>query len=136
MQLNLSTDYALRIVSRLMTTPGAVSTAVLANELGISRSYLMKVLKKLKYAGIIDTERGFSGGCYLALKPEDINFKIVFEAMDDNVVLNRCLEPDSFCSRNAVETCVFHAFYEDIQKYLDEKFNSSIMSVVENYENN
>ena len=37
----------------------------------------------------------------------------------EDVCINRCLEPDHFCPRCAVETCPFHAFYAQMQDCFD-----------------
>ena len=52
--------------------------------------------------------------------------------MEGTTRINRCLEPDGFCSRNGVATCPVHKFYTHIQSYLDTAFqDKTIASLME-----
>ena len=132
MQLNLTTDYAVRVVLMLSDTNRSFSASELAQALAIPPNYLMKVLAKLRVAGLVSSTRGVKGGYYLTIPAEQITFQAVFDAMDDSVTINRCLEPDHYCSRKATENCPVRAFYTKVQKSLDELFSqTSIVSLTE-----
>ena len=52
--------------------------------------------------------------------------------MEGTTRINRCLDPDGYCSRNGVPTCPVHKFYTRIQSYLDEAFqDKTIASLME-----
>ena len=91
MQLNISTDYAIRIVLY-----------------------------------------GAGGGFSLCRKPEDISLHEIVNLMEGTTRINRCLEPDGYCSRSGAPNCPVHQFYTRIQTYLDAAFqNKSIASLME-----
>lgn len=52
--------------------------------------------------------------------------------MEDTVKINRCLEEDYFCSRNAVEICDMHKLYQTFQDIYAWYFSSvSIADLME-----
>ena len=66
MQLTSSTDYAIRIVCYLVAQRQMISTSELSQELSVPSSYIPKITKKLKQAGIIKACEGTNGGYMLA----------------------------------------------------------------------
>ena len=70
MQLNLQTDYALRVLMALAAGDRRSSVEEMARQYGISRNHLAKVAQKLQTNGFIVTFRGRSGGMRLA-RPAD-----------------------------------------------------------------
>ena len=109
MQLKNTTDYAIRIVCHLAMQSDTVTTSELANELKVPGSYIPKITKKLKEANIIIASEGIKGGYSLAKKPEDISLFDIISATEVTMKINRCLEKDGFCSRNATQ--VFSGFF-------------------------
>ena len=65
MQLASTTDYAIRIVCYLAAQRQMISTSELSQELSVPSSYIPKITKKLKQAGIIKACEGTNGG-YIA----------------------------------------------------------------------
>lgn len=67
MRLTSFTDYGLRMLMRMASAPErAFSTADLADEFGLSRNHLSKIMQRLASAGIVETRRGGGGGARLA----------------------------------------------------------------------
>ena len=58
MQLNVTTDYAIRTVLYLGQCKKIASATEISNEMGIPRGYLEKVLSKLKKAEYMETRLG------------------------------------------------------------------------------
>ena len=85
-----------------------VTTSELASELKVPGSYIPKITKKLKEANIITASEGIKGGYSLAKKPEDISLFDIISATEVTMKINRCLEKDGFCSRNATDYCRVH----------------------------
>ncbi|MEE4209798.1 MAG: Rrf2 family transcriptional regulator, partial [Parvularcula sp.] len=69
MQLNLRTDYALRMLMALAAKDEVVSIDWIADQYGISRNHLAKVAQELAAAGFVETQRGRGGGLQLARPP-------------------------------------------------------------------
>ena len=79
MQLTSTTDYAIRIVCYLAAQRQMISTSELSQELSVPSSYIPKITKKLKQAGIIKACEGTNGGYMLAKQPENISLMEIFE---------------------------------------------------------
>lgn len=105
MQLNITTDYAIRIVLYLATVKRLACAAEIAENVGISANYLNRVATMLKKENLILSRNGANGGFLLAKEPKDISLFDIIDIMEGTTRLNRCLEDDHFCSRNAADTC-------------------------------
>ena len=128
MQLNITTDYAIRMVLYLATVGRAAGSGEIASAMGIPRNMMATMSPKLRRAGIIQAVRGANGGYTLCRAPEDISLSQIVNAMEGTTRLNRCLEDDHFCSRGAAETCPVRKFYVGIQKLLDETFQEETIA--------
>ena len=124
MKLKSSTDYAIRIVCYLATHNGMISTTELSKQLYIASTYIPKVAKKLKDANIIVACEGVNGGYTLAKRAEDISLKEIVSCMEETMAINRCLERDGFCSRNAVNHCRVHKVLLDVQNTFNNKLEN------------
>ena len=132
MQLKQSTDYAIRIVMYLAEKQQIANSEEISTQMCIPQSVVATLAMPLQKAGILTTQRGTGGGFALGRRPEDISLYAIINAMEGTTRINRCLEPDGFCSRNGVETCPVHKFYTHIQSYLDEAFqDKTIASLME-----
>ena len=122
--LKMSTDYAIRSLLYLSKTRGYATSSEIAEAMSIPRSYASQVLNKLKNAGMIQAKLGNAGGFALACDPKDVSMIDIIKLMNDSLCLNRCLERDRFCSRNATGNCSVHDLYKSIQdgvdSYLDQ----------------
>lgn len=123
MQLRTQTDYAIRVMIYLADKPAGASNKELSSELGIANNYLPKVTLRLRSAGWITSNVGVHGGYRISVDPAAVSLLDVMGAMEDTVKMNRCLEPDSFCSRNAAETCPVHRIYKVYQKFSEQFFS-------------
>ena len=119
MQLKITTDYAIRIVYYLACRGEVITASELAYELKIPESYIPKITKKLKEANIITACEGIKGGYSLAKKTEDISLFDIISSTEVTMKLNRCLEEDGFCYRNATEHCKVHKILLDVQQTYD-----------------
>ena len=132
MQFKLSTDYAIRMTLYLAMLGSVATAADISTAMAIPREYITVLAKPLRRAGILCTVRGANGGFALGRRPEDISLYAIINAMEGTTRINRCLEPDGFCSRGGVPNCPVHKFYAHIQSYLDEAFqDKTIASLME-----
>lgn len=44
----------------------------------------------------------------------------IVNIMEKTMKLNRCLEPDRYCSRGAVDTCPARRFYANLQEKIEQ----------------
>ena len=124
MQLTSTTDYAIRIVCYLAAQRQMISTSELSQELSVPSSYIPKITKKLKQAGIIKAYEGTNGGYMLAKQPENISLMDIISCVEETMAINRCLEEDRFCSRNLEDTCKIHKKLLSLQNTYNNKLES------------
>ncbi|MCQ6562863.1 RrF2 family transcriptional regulator [Paenibacillus mendelii] len=98
MKYSQATDYALHAMLYLVdeAPDKPVSVQLLAEKLGVSQTYLSKMLTKLVKAGLIHSISGANGGYRLKRSQEDISFLDVIQAIEGTASLFEC----SFNHRN------------------------------------
>ena len=124
MQLNITTDYAIRIVYYLALKEETITASDLASVLKIPVNYISKITKKLKAAEIVQACEGIKGGYALMKKPGMISLFDIVSSMEVTMKINRCLEPDGFCSRNATDYCNVHKALLNVQKTYEDALKS------------
>lgn len=100
MKYSQATDYALHAMFYLAVKESdkPVGVQVLAEKLGVSPTYLSKMLTKLVKAGLIQSVSGVNGGYKLRRNKEDISFLDVIHAIEGTASLFECgLEHGSEC---------------------------------------
>ena len=125
MQLTSTTDYAIRIVCYLAAQRQMISTSELSQELSVPSSYIPKITKKLKQAGIIKACEGINGGYQIAKQPENISLRDVISCTESTMAISRCLEKEGGCSRNNIDCCKVHQILLDLQNI----YNNCLESV-------
>lgn len=123
MQINISTDYALRAVLYLSTVDRPADSVELAEVLAIPQRYLLNICAKLRKAGLLLSSPGHGGGLRLARPAGEITMLDVITVMENSIRMNRCLEEDHFCSRNAVDFCPLNTAYRKAQRSMEEVFS-------------
>lgn len=95
MRLTSFTDYGLRMLMRMASDPArAFSTAELAEEFGLSRNHLAKIMQRLAGAGLIETRRGGGGGAILARPAGRIGLGAVVRLLEKGQPLVECFDAD------------------------------------------
>ena len=105
MQLNLQTDYALRLLIFLASCEPSsrlASTGDIAEVYDISANHLGKVTAKLSDLGYIETVRGRSGGIRLAKPPSEIGIGQVIRQTEPQFELTECMGESSDCTLEPV----------------------------------
>lgn len=91
MRLTSFTDYGLRVLMRMAGAPERpFTTAVLAEEFGVSRNHLAKVISALSAAGYLETRRGGGGGATLSRPAEEIRLGDVVERLEETQAIVEC----------------------------------------------
>ncbi len=97
MQFSKSTDYALHALLHLGRSEhgGNVGIKELASTLGVSESYLSKIMSKLRQDGIVRAVPGVNGGYELARSAEQITFLDVIQVIEGRQQLFECSNSNS-----------------------------------------
>lgn len=103
MRLTSFTDYGLRMLMRMASAPDrAFSTAELAEEFGLSRNHLAKIMQRLARVDLIETRRGGGGGAVLARPADKIRLGAVVRFLEEGQPLVECLGAEGgSCAINA-----------------------------------
>ncbi len=124
MRLTSFTDYGLRMLMRMASAPDrAFSTAELAEEFGLSRNHLTKIMQQLVRGGIVATRRGGGGGAVLANSAGDIRLGDVVRLLEEGQALVECFAADGgncsidgCCSLKARLRAAEAAFLTDLNR--------------------
>lgn len=117
-------DYAIRMCCALDEAGEVLDTGELSERVAISKSIALKVLRKLRTAGIVNSHKGAEGGYELAVDPLKLSLLDIIEAIEGKIYISKCLDDCHFCSLNGYnKTCckVHNAFLllnEDLTKKL------------------
>ncbi|CAM3537943.1 RrF2 family transcriptional regulator [Marinicrinis lubricantis] len=120
MKYSQATDYALHAMLYLISAvpDKPVGVQLLAEKLGVSPTYLSKMMTKLVKAGLIQSVPGSGGGYRLRRKQEEISFLDVIQAIEGNASLFECsLEHESEC---LIQKVVLDAEHH-MEQYLQNK---------------
>lgn len=91
MRLAAFTDFGLRILMRLASTPGdRLSTTDLAAEFGLSQHHLAKIAQDLVRGGFVTSQRGSGGGIRLARDAASITLGEVVRHLERRFALVEC----------------------------------------------
>lgn len=121
MQLNITTDYPIRIVIYLAIKEKLTTSKEISEAMFIPENYINKIMRKLKAVGIVNTYNGAKGGYDLKKKPDEISLLEIVKTMENTIRFNRCLEADGYCSRQATKTCPVHKCYKVIQSEIETR---------------
>ncbi|WP_417496713.1 Rrf2 family transcriptional regulator [Maricaulis sp.] len=95
MRLTSFTDFGLRALMRMASDPDrAYSTAELADEFGLSRHHLTKIMATLAQAGIVTTRRGGGGGARLGRPAREISLGDIIRVLENDQALVNCFAAD------------------------------------------
>ncbi len=95
MQLNLSTDIALRTLIYLGQKDTSVTISEIAESFAIAKTHLMKVVMTLVAANLVISERGRNGGIRLAQDARDVSIGAIVRLMENNLALLACMKDDA-----------------------------------------
>lgn len=132
MQLNITTDYAIRIMVHLAKEGNIVSSREISDATNVTPSYVLKIMRKLVDANFVNQFRGATGGFAMKKDPKDINMLELIELMEGTLKINRCLEDDQYCNNSRAPHCVMHQLYKGLQSVFEDKLSSiSIQDLVD-----
>lgn len=123
MQLKITSDYAIRALLYIASSDHEPNSGEISEACGVSRNLLINILQRLRKSGLINTDRGVKGGYSLLRSPDEISIMDVLTVMEETMNLNRCLEPDHKCSRNATKTCAVRNYFGNLQTQLHESLS-------------
>ena len=97
--LGRHTDYASRVLLHLATRGNNTLTTVkeIADQRVLPAPFVRRVVGRLARTGLLETVRGAGGGVRLARPSREIFLLDVVNAMENHIVLNRCVCTPAAC---------------------------------------
>jgi len=93
MRLTTYTDYAFRVLMYLGLRGENLSTIQeIAEQYGISKNHLMKLVHQLGQLGYVETIRGKNGGLRLGRRPEEITVGEIVRHLEPDMALVECFQ--------------------------------------------
>ena len=129
MKLSTKGRYGLKAMVDLTVAYGRgyVSIATLAQQQGISESYLEQLIASLKKAGLVESVRGAQGGYALSRKPEDIDVGEVLRALEGSTSIMGCVDVNGASCDNAC-SCSATPLWLKLQKRIDEVLDTTTLA--------
>ena len=116
MKLQISTDYAMRILQHLHVHKGEVQTATaISGAVGITYPFFIKIANQLKRAGLLVSVQGRHGGYALGRPGHEISYYDVLVSTTGEVKISRCLESGEPCLHGQRSACKVHTFLQGLQ---------------------
>ena len=100
MRLNQASDFALRILMLLASRKEPATVEIIANELNLVKSHVMKIVAKLVKAGLLTSNRGRSGGVSLGKPVDQIIIGDVVREIEADFAIVECMQ-------DKTSTCTF-----------------------------
>lgn len=125
MKLSTKGRYGLRalIDLALYSDEEAVSIQSISNRQNISDSYLEQLMRKLKKAGLVVSERGAQGGYRLAKPADEISVGDVLRALEGSLEAVSC-EAGNNEHCQGEDLCVTRYVWQEINKSIQETVDS------------
>lgn len=89
----------------------------------VPQKFLSKIMKELVDAGIVISKYGPGGGYVLGMKPADVTFRNVIEAVEGPIYLLKCIKEDPGCEHfaNCPQIHAWSDLQTDLVKLLESK---------------
>jgi Rrf2 family protein len=121
MLLTKASEYALLSLVLIARSQNHEDVDTLSKRLGISRSFLAKILQALARDGILISYKGAKGGFALEKKPSEITIRSVIESAEKRPInVFECSSSSELCSSGKGDFCVIWPFLHKFQQKIDE----------------
>ena len=121
MLLTKASEYALLSTVLIAKSAGPEDVDTLSKRLGISRSFLAKILQALARDGILKSYKGAKGGFAINRAPLDISIREIIESAEKKPLsVFECSSSTEGCSFGKGEFCIIWPFLNKFQLKIDE----------------
>lgn len=122
-------DYTLRIL-RALHQNGPLSAGAVAQKENIPRAITLKILKRLRAAGLTDSRRGNCGGYRLNISCEKLYLGDLFQVLEEFPLVNRCQRPGYRCENFPEGHCGLCHELSRIQSVLNTELRKTPLSTI------
>lgn len=112
---------------------GPMTSAHIASSVGTHAVVIRRVLSELVAAGLVVTRRGAGGGASLALDPQTITLRDIYEAIEDDAQLFSMTPqgPNPECPVGAQMATYMHELFGDIEDTLKRRLQTVTLADVQ-----
>jgi Rrf2 family protein len=124
-------EYALRALSYLASTEKGTLTMIpeVSCKTGVPAPYIAKVFQSLVRSGILESQRGPTGGFAFKRPPETITLFEIIQTIDDvTAFVNQCVMGLDKCS--SANACPLHFIWTRTKKQILNKLRTSTFKQV------
>mgnify|MGYP003502924293 FL=1 len=116
-----ASEYAMLSLILLSQANHPKDVDTISSELGISKSFLAKILQNLAKEGILHSFKGANGGFVLADKPSNLSIKRILESAEKRKVnVFECANSRCDCTSSKGDGCKIWPMFNDLQGRIDE----------------
>ncbi|GAB1433474.1 Rrf2 family transcriptional regulator [Spirochaetota bacterium] len=116
--VSAKTQYAIRAMTCLAKMEGRNATSLeIAQAENIPAKYLEGIMRRLKVAGLVESERGKKGGYRMVLDPSSIKMLDIVEAIEGRIKPVTCVDKAELCSLGAA--CLPRRFWVGLKAAID-----------------
>lgn len=122
MQLNLTTDYSIRILLYLSTVKQATALEM-SEQLKISKQYITYMISRNQLIDYVEPIIGVKGGYRLRKRAQSISLLDIIKASEKTILISRCLQDDKqcmTCNTFPNQDCPIKGVFELVQKRLED----------------
>ncbi len=121
MLMTRASEYALLSLVTLATATEPMDSETLAHDLGISKSFLAKILQSLAREGILKSYKGVKGGFVLIQPKEEITILSIMQAAEGKApAVFDCSPGVGNCPAEKEESCHIWPFINNLQGRIDD----------------
>jgi Rrf2 family protein len=125
------TNAALHALALAAKNGGLIAAASAAGRLGVSPTYLAKILQSLAAKGIIASVRGVGGGFSLLKPASEMTCMEVLEALDGPLPDRYCLFEKAICG---TKSCAFKTLCDEVGAKMRATFaTATIADIASNF---
>lgn len=134
MKISTRSRYGLRFMVYLGAkyAHGSIHLNEVAENEKISEKYLEQIVPYLRSAGLVDSQRGNTGGYRLSKSPDKISLKDIIEPLEGNVILVDCSKRKA-CGCELKDICatrdMWSSLADTIANHLDNTKLSSLVGI-------
>lgn len=136
MKLSTRTRYGLRLLLGLAVQyqKGFIQLHEIAHQEEISEKYLEQIVRFLKSANLVQSQRGAQGGYTLSKAPSQINLKTIVEVLEGSLAIVDCVETKE-CTR--IGGCVTFKIWQKLSDNMKSTLEGiTLENLVEDYKKN
>ncbi len=124
MELTRKGEYAIRgVIYLAQQPPGKVALiSEIAAAAQVPQTFLAKIFQSFAKLGIVSSSRGTGGGFTLARPASAITLREIVEAVEGQILPNRCLIGAGNCERDG--TCTVHKVWRTVQSQVVQVLES------------